>query len=1068
MSEKLSTSSSFRFFPVILLALIGMISLYGYYIWYPFHKEEFTQYPIYLLAFILLYGGFYFLRFWDKNSYIQEIQIRHILYIFLFQLIVGEILYLLISGQNIFLFPVIFIKTLGYIWITSFLWITLYLGGRTCMKYVNFFWYEGAFRFFSSLGLGFSLYMLGIFFLANFSLYNAVWVSVWTLIFFAFSIKEWKHIWKMLFFPLQSYNIKHQGRYNAMIDILLISLIGFFLSVNFLNVFRPYPIGWDDLGAYMNYPNLLAYAGEHLALWKMYTWELYTGIWFLFWNQTFAFFLNSFSGVLAVISCYIFLKIFWEKKEKSFDLALLFSLVLLMLPMSVFQLAKDMKLDYGLLTISIASVGLLYSILYSEEHFSHKKSLPALWLVGMLIWVTFSIKVTSLILLLSVLWLISYKKFSLLGLLWFILWAMGVLSILDVWSMMNIVIPPSAQNFLFPFWIVSIFAAIGCLIWEFFLQKHTITPFKNYVIEIGVLLLGFCMALLPWAIKNISEIPEGKNLSLNQIIGGFNAQFSPDYSLVYSPEEIDAIKAQQKTSLSEEGIASNADFWRYFGYETGINNYIKLPWNLTFQVNQKGEFTDISFLFLIFLPCIFLFLPFKKSLYKVLFAGCIGLAFLYWIPSPISVLLTNIFRVIDLPYGYIFIAMVYFFPLVFLSFTLDTSEKNIKPLLGLLTLWTLYTFLWAISSYGIVWYGIVMYVLSFAMIVFSLNIGSQQDEEIGYLWSQLTLFFVFCYFFASAFPHALTNLKNASFLEYKLWQITQQEAIFLGHPEYFPILVKTNMNLQGQQELLEIQKQSLLLLLQKYNVSVPEILASIGKVNELSSFHSLLLQLEKIDQYELSKEISWQRNNLYLHVLYPDENEKNTQAVYRVGTFMKYYISENYKRTWDDNLLFGFENYIYDPDIDLSIERLQKMWVSQILLDLNAATIDQDPRKELTQRYEHILALTSNPKVKLVETDSICLILGKRYYAETQDVSWYLKIAGVNYGDAAEKAEKYQACAAYIFSKIQANDTDKTISLYRDALTQNQIDMENLEAVISFIMSRINHGFKAFFEIESQ
>lgn len=68
------------------------------------------------------------------------------------------------------------------------------------------------------------------------------------------------------------------------------------------------------------------------------------------------------------------------------------------------------------------------------------------------------------------------------------------------------------------------------------------------------------MALLPWAIKNISEIPEGKNLSLNQIIGGFNAQFSPDYSLVYSPEEIDAIKAQQKTSLSEEGIASNADF----------------------------------------------------------------------------------------------------------------------------------------------------------------------------------------------------------------------------------------------------------------------------------------------------------------------------------------------------------------------------------------------------------------------------------------------------------------------------------------------------------------------------
>jgi len=41
----------------------------------------------------------------------------------------------------------------------------------------------------------------------------------------------------------------------------------------------------------------------------------------------------------------------------------------------------------------------------------------------------------------------------------------------------------------------------------------------------------------------------------------------------------------------------------------GINNYLKLPSNLTFQKNQSGEYTDISFLYLALLPVILLFIP---------------------------------------------------------------------------------------------------------------------------------------------------------------------------------------------------------------------------------------------------------------------------------------------------------------------------------------------------------------------------------------------------------------------------------------------------------------------------
>lgn len=39
--------------------------------------------------------------------------------------------------------------------------------------------------------------------------------------------------------------------------------------------------------------------------------------------------------------------------------------------------------------------------------------------------------------------------------------------------------------------------------------------------------------------------------------------------------------------ITGSGTSMNEDFNRYFGQETGLNNYIKLPVNLTLQVNQK-------------------------------------------------------------------------------------------------------------------------------------------------------------------------------------------------------------------------------------------------------------------------------------------------------------------------------------------------------------------------------------------------------------------------------------------------------------------------------------------------
>lgn len=83
---------------------------------------------------------------------------------------------------------------------------------------------------------------------------------------------------------------------------------GFFLvtllilvSVNIVNIVRPFPIGWDDLGVYMNFPKLMALAHD-VKGYGMVLWQTFTAIGFLGGSTTQAFFLNELGSLLAILS----------------------------------------------------------------------------------------------------------------------------------------------------------------------------------------------------------------------------------------------------------------------------------------------------------------------------------------------------------------------------------------------------------------------------------------------------------------------------------------------------------------------------------------------------------------------------------------------------------------------------------------------------------------------------------------------------------------------------------------------------------------------------------------------
>lgn len=1002
---------------------MSMLSIILYYFVYP-HPEERSFFLIYL-AIVWVFFGIYK---WFQGMLFQRVELRisHLIYFFFAHLCILCLGFFAVSWWDLFSGFALFLKISFFLTCLSILWGVMYALWRTIIERSKIFhFHNDAAKHLASLGLGFGVYIMWVFACAYFWYYTLPVVSWWTAVCAIVSYKICFELWKSRNVVVQSYDIssKHSsGGLSLLIDELHFWVVTFLLSINFISVYRPFPIGWDDLGAYMNYPKLLSQSGELIAVWKMYLFELYTGLGFLLWSQTYAFYLSSFTWVITSIIIYIGLRNLFQKIETPFDFSLLCVMILLMMPMSVFQLAKDMKLDFGLLGISAIALFLMYDVLLWNKHFSHKKFLWTLALLGFIVGIAFSIKVTSLLLLLGILGMLFYKKFALSGLLWFFAIFSWVFTQFNLWKLMNVIVPGE-----WGIW-TSIFSIGLILLWVFLLlqsyykKSAGIFSWVNIIIETLCIFTGFIIALSPWIMKHIGEIPEWKNITLGTLISGYGESYYADYASLYSAEELVVRQESSRIGIQEDGTTSNEDFWRYFGSELWINNYLKLPYNLSFQLNQSGEFTDMSFIFFALIPALFLFLPYRKPEYIFPVITFLWLLLLYYIPNPAWDFMSRIFSSIDLPGWYIAIFTFIFSPLIYLYNTLERNNKWVEIFLLTLAFSSIYVFLWAISAFWVVWYGIVMY-LSFLILIASVFLsfekksgGNEYVRSEKNILSYFVLSIIWIYVIISVIPHGVRNLKNAGYWEYKRGLETEQAAIFERHPEYFPMLMHLN-----------IQKK----------------------------FHENLIR-----QYA-----AWQKQEVFETIITPLEEMKNRENIYRVGTFLKYYITDNTQRLLEDSLLVQFENFIYDANRKLSLERLQKLNISYLLIDLNAATIDDAEWEQLlTQRYMHLLDFISLDDMELIETDSICLKIWLTKYSQNQDRKEFLDIAGINYGDKNEKIRKAHTCLTAFVQEV-LEGKEGYLNPYREKLISEDIDTTDLKKVAQTLAAYLKPGSKALFEI---
>lgn len=1128
-----------------MLLLFSILIIYSYYsanwfTFFTFFTSIFNQANIIYISIILVIYSFYKIfqiYFWSN---IVKISFLSIVWYFLLHLFVISVLFFHFESNESWSFLsnsfILFFQVLIYS-IVPILILFITTGfGYFLQKKLNLFLYlsdwslsnNKIFNFIISLALGFFSFMTLIIIFWLFKLYN---IYIVVLILSIFTIISFSNI-KAMIISFLSENISfdwHNFKTNNFFDKIAFHLLSteflfiiasLIFSVSLISIIRPMPIWWDDLGVYMNYPRQLAYLGDIGFLSWMYTWQVFTWIGFMISEPVQAFYLNNVGGFLSFILIILVVSDLLKTNKKTFiNIPLLVATIFISLPMIIFQQAKDMKLDPALFSFSLIVLYLFYKvffdyfyniknnihILWFLSRFSFKNifwnntktinnnNLALLFVIGLLAWFVFSIKVTSLILILSLILLIFYIFFWWFGLFSFIFLFVAIFTKLWLFSYLNLVYDKS-DIFLINFVsIISLLLSILFFIVGFY--RYWVSWLKILLKSIIILLLWIFLAILPWVGKNIYQTYP--NFWFSNTLFWKSNSFVADYLSIYSNEELEKKnKDRLLWDTDSSWISWNEDWWRYFWYETWLNNYFKLAWNLTMQVNQKWEFTNISWIFLAFIPSILLFLKYRRKNLSMFIFWFIILELLFFLNKDINLYITeNILSKITLPIGYFILFFIYLLPVLFMLFSLENNKINKLFKLNLIFIF-FYTFLWAISSYWVVWYWIMMYFWFLLMISIWLYCFSsyslkwkESDFEISVkFYSSIVLFSIFSiWFIFTTIPYSISNLRSASYASYKNMEYNSNELIFNFHSDYLNILFNLNIKPDKKKEfLLSNFDWETLLLDENIKNLVNSNLHSILNINEIlnrissSNLNGIISPevLSKLDELYISNlqdSANRVKSKLYKNLLKPNNYFISNEKIYRVWTFLKYFIVWNEFRILEDSLIFDFYNLILWDNVDKTIDNMKKLGLKYLLIDLNAATIDRSFDRKLTNRYEKLLVSFLSSKLSLIETDSVCLNLALDRFNKgsktKEDVTNYIFLAWVNYNSSSiSRDEKLSICSKLIYDLLENKKIDiynykylLNIKSYYDYYkSKNTSDQE----ILLFIKSVIISSSKALFEIK--
>jgi len=209
------------------------------------------------------------------------------------------------------------------------------------------------------IGMGILTITFVIFFLGVLNILNAYLMWPIVILFILVNYKSWFNFVKNLLFK----PIKIPESLNLLGIFAFLILIVIF-SINFQQILRPIPTGFDAIMLYVNLPSLLADHQSLVAGFQPYNWSLFMSIGFVMFKQTeVTLALSSTGGLLSLFIMY-YLGKNWFKIN--INILLLALAVFYLSPTIVHQSSKEIKVDLGLLFFCFSCL-LIFVYWYKKE-----------------------------------------------------------------------------------------------------------------------------------------------------------------------------------------------------------------------------------------------------------------------------------------------------------------------------------------------------------------------------------------------------------------------------------------------------------------------------------------------------------------------------------------------------------------------------------------------------------------------------------------------------------------------------------------------------------------------------
>lgn len=424
------------------------------------------------------------------------------------------------------------------------------------------------------------------------------------------------------------------------IRVLLLWFLISYIAFNFLTVIRPFPIGWDDLGRYINLPRQLSVMNQVLPGISAIQWEYVTSLGFVLFGYfsdfgaTLAQQINWLAGLFAVLAVYGFTKMILGPRA-----GLLAALFYYMLPMVGHFSFADMKTENALFFFGV--VGLMCIIHFLEcRKEGGNDTLKWLLIAGILFAAGFATKATLILMLfMSGVILTAALLGTIPG------WGAGlitvaILAFTEPFSFSGIA--TKAMGISVP-WvdmaIPSILLVVGALLIAApcVRSAERSLDLKKWIRACGALVLGFIIFSAPWM---------GRNVTLNGEVGISSALKAPNTItplVKYTPSEIPDSAPEGSRALPEElqvdrkhemceGTSHKEELDRYWGHGEGWGHYFGLPWRVVMNKDSQGYYLTTSPLLI--LSVLVLLLPAfwrrENRIVRLLFWAT-GLYLLEWI-----------------------------------------------------------------------------------------------------------------------------------------------------------------------------------------------------------------------------------------------------------------------------------------------------------------------------------------------------------------------------------------------------------------------------------------------------